>query len=685
MTDPLVAGTLEAEIARLERRLQRATRARQEAEAIAESGLRDLFQRKQELVLLESIAAAANAATSVEDAMRHALDAVCGHARWPLGHLLLVRGAGAQRALEATGIWHDDSDGRYQCLRALTESLQFGKDQGLPGRVLSGAAPLWVNAASVDASAYPRLKTAIGLGLNSLFGFPVMVASEVVAVLEFFSMELQTPDESMLRLMAQIGTQLGRVIERQRAQDRLLHDALHDPLTHLGNRKLFLNRLQHFLVRSERVAGYQFAVLFIDLDRFKAVNDGLGHEAGDLLIVATAERLQAALRQVDLVGRAASQDLSDDIVARMGGDEFTVLLDNITSAQTPIRVAERLLKVLSAPFDLAGQQVFISASIGISLSASGYTDVQAMLRDADIAMYHAKQSGRARWMMFDEAMQVTALRRMQLEVELRQALDSAQFFLHYQPIVSPSDGVIRGFEALLRWHHPELGMVSPVEFISLAEEIGLIGKIGSWVLEQACDQLRLWQQLTGAPLSMSVNVSALQLTDGRLVDVVKRVLRDSSIARGSLKLELTESAVMADPEHAMAIFWQLKDLGVGLSLDDFGTGYSSLSHLRRLPIDTLKIDRSFVSQLDRHTDKRQIAEVVILLAHTLGLNVVAEGVETEQELSILRAMGSDFVQGYYFFRPLAADVAGEALAAQVRDIAGQVSLPAGAGRGAPLA
>lgn len=660
------AGSLEADIARLERRLQRATSARLEAEAIAETGLRDLFQRKQELVLLESIAAAANAATSVEDAMRHALEAVCRHARWPLGHLLLVRGTGAGLSLDATGIWHDDGAGRFESLRALTESLQFGNDMGLPGRVLNTAAPVWINAGSADASAFPRLQTAIGLGLSSLFGFPVMVASEVVAVLEFFSLELQTPDESMLRLMAQIGTQLGRVIERQRAQERLLHDALHDPLTHLGNRKLFLDRLQHFLLRSERVAGYQFAVLFIDLDRFKAVNDGLGHEAGDLLIVATAERLKAALRQVDLVARDGSLDLSDDVVARMGGDEFTVLLDNISSAQTPIRVAERLLKVLSAPFDLAGQQAFISASIGIALSASGYTDVQAMLRDADIAMYHAKQNGRARWMMFDQAMQVTAVRRMQLEVELRQALDNDQLFLHYQPIVRPSNGAICGFEALLRWHHPVLGMVSPVEFIPLAEEVGLIGKMGSWVLEQACNQLRLWQLLGDVDLTMSVNVSALQLTDGRLVDLVKRVLRESSIASGTLKLELTESAVMADPEHAMAILWQLKDLGVRVSLDDFGTGYSSLSHLRRLPIDTLKIDRSFVSQLDRHEDKRQIAEVVIMLARALGLDVVAEGVETQEELTILRAMGSDFVQGYFFFKPMAAEAAGQLLAAQFK-------------------
>lgn len=662
------ADSPQAEIARLERRLRRATTARIEAEAIAESGLRDLFQRKQELVLLESIAAAANAASSVEDAMRHALEAVCGHARWPLGHLLLVHSTGDSESLDSTGIWHDDSAGRFQALRTLTESLQFGHDMDLPGRVLSMAAPLWVNAGSPDASAFPRLPMAIGLGLSSFFGFPVMVASEVVAVLEFFSLELQPPDESMLGLMAQIGTQLGRVIERQRAQERLLHDALHDPLTHLGNRKLFLDRLQHYLLRAERVAGYQCAVLLIDLDRFKAVNDGLGHDAGDLLIVATAERLKAALRQTDLVARDGGPGLPDDIVARLGGDEFTILLDNIASAQTPIRVAERLLKVLAAPFDLAGQRAFITASIGIALSASGYTDVQDMLRDADMAMYHAKQNGRARWMMFDQAMQVTAMRRMRLEGELRQALDNAQLFLHYQPIVTPNNGEICGFEALLRWRHPVLGMVSPVEFIPLAEEIGLIGRIGGWVLQQACRQLRLWQQAGAAALTMSVNVSALQLTDGRLVDLVKRVLRESRIARGSLKLELTESAVMADPEHAMAIFCQLKDLGVRLSLDDFGTGYSSLSHLRRLPIDTLKIDRSFVSQVDRHADKRQIAQVVIMLAHALGLDVVAEGVETEEELKILRELGSDFVQGYFFFKPLGAEAAGEVLAVQAAGI-----------------
>jgi diguanylate cyclase (GGDEF)-like protein len=466
----------------------------------------------------------------------------------------------------------------------------------------------------------------------------------------------------MLRLMSQIGTQLGRVIERRRAQDQLVHDALHDPLTQLGNRKLFLNQLGHFLQRAQRTPGYQFAVLFVDLDRFKSINDGLGHQAGDQLIVAAARRLGACLREGDLVARDHAPE-TGHAVARLGGDEFTILLDDIASTQAAVVVAERLMAALSEPFELDGQQVFITASVGIALSASGYTDVQDVLRDADIAMYHAKQNGRARWMIFDQAMQQAALRRLQVEAELRAALPAAQLFLCYQPIVSPRDGIIRGFEALVRWRHPERGLVAPIEFIPIAEEVGLIGQIGEWVLQTACRQLHAWQQQCAQRLTMSVNVSAVQFTDGSLVDQVTRVLAQTGICPGSLKLELTESAVMADPEHALAMFQQLKALGVGISLDDFGTGYSSLSHLRRLPIDTLKIDRSFVSQMDRDSEKRQIAELVIMLARVLGLDVVAEGAETEAEVALLRDMGSDFVQGYYYFKPLEAESARQALVA----------------------
>lgn len=656
---PIAVGP-DAEIARLQRRLKRETSARLEAEAIAERGLRDLFQRQQEIALLESIAAAANEAASVEDAMRHALAAVCRYTGWPLGHLLLSTG---EDRLDSTTVWHDDGAGAFDSLRSRTEEMAFSAEVGLPGRVLRNGTPAWANVGAPDAACYPRMPLMTQLGLSSLFAFPVMIASEVVAVLEFFSRELQEPDESMLRLMAQIGTQLGRVIERRRAQDRLVHDALHDPLTALGNRKLFLDRLGHFLLRSQRHPDFGFAVLFVDLDRFKAINDGLGHQAGDQVIVATAQRLTACLRQTDMVARDSSAE-RDVVVSRLGGDEFTILLDQVHDAATPIRVAERLLRALAAPLMLGQQQVYVTASIGIAMSSSGYADVQDILRDADIAMYHAKQNGRARWMMFDQTMQEGALRRLTLEAELRLALPGRQLFIQYQPIVSPKDGLIRGFEALLRWRHPVLGLISPVEFIPVAEEIGLIGEIGGWVLHEACHQLHAWQQTSAAPLSMSVNVSAVQLNDGELVNLVKRVLRETGVPGNSLKLELTESAVMADPEHALAIFKQLKELGVRLSLDDFGTGYSSLSHLRRLPIDTLKIDRSFVSAMDLHGDKRQIAEVVVMLARALGLDVVAEGVETKAEVNLLRDMGSDFVQGYFYYRPLDRDAVTDILATQ---------------------
>jgi len=664
----------EAEIARLQRRVQRESAARQEAEAIAERGLRDLFQRQQEIALLESIAVAANEADDVHEAMARALEAMCRYVSWPLGNLWLVSGPQGQERLSATAIWYEEAgqngDSPVQELRTRTEAGMFALGVGLPGRVALSGKPEWVATDGTGTVELPRLPLIRGAGFASLVAFPVMIASKVVAVLKFYSRKREAPDESLLRLMAQVGTQLGRVFERCRARDKLMHNALHDPLTQLGNRRLFLDRLEHLLQRMRRKPGDHFAVLFVDLDRFKSINDGLGHQSGDQLIIAAARRLSACLRQNDLVARDPAF-AHEHLVARLGGDEFVILLDQAGSAEHAILVAERIMSVLAEPFDVAGQPVFVTASVGITLSATGYADVEDIVRDADIAMYHAKQAGRARWMMFDQAMQQAAVSRLQMEADLRYALDRQEFFLLYQPIVAPHDGRVRGFEALLRWRHPVQGLVSPAQFIPIVEEIGLIESIGAWALGAACRQLRDWQLAFDRDLTMSVNVSAVQFTDGGLVGVVTRALAETGIAPASLKLELTETAVMADAESALAAFAQLKALGVRVSLDDFGTGYSSLSYLRRLPIDTLKIDRSFVSKLDCYDDKRQIVEVVLTLARVLGMDVVAEGVETEAELMLLRDMGSDLVQGYYYYRPLAPEAVTLVLADQFEPAASE--------------
>ena len=650
--------SVHAEVARLERRLKRETSARLQAESVAERGLRDLYQRQRQIGLLEAIAVAANEAIQVEDAMRQALIAICRFTEWPVGHVWVVTGdEDTAPGLLSSRLWHTGPIERHEAFCVATRTVQFHPGEGLPGRIWSSGKPVWI-ADVTTAPNFRRAIHAVAAGFKAAFGFPVLVGNEVVAVLEFFSDEILPPDDGLLGVMGQIGTQLGRVVERQRARDQLLHDALHDSLTKMANRALFLDRLRNVMARTARDKGYAFAVLFLDLDRFKTVNDSLGHAAGDQLIVGVANRLVECLRNTDLVTRhdstAPQAEYEDNLVARLGGDEFTILLDNIRDVSDPIRVAERIKQALAAPFFIQGQQVYSSASIGIALSSTGYHDVQDILRDADVAMYRAKSIGPARWELFDQAMRARAVARLKLEVDLHRAVERQEFKLVYQPVISLSDGVVRGFEALVRWQHPTRGLVSPAEFIPLAEEVGLIGALGAWVMNAACTQAALWQRSypRGEPLTMSVNVSAHQLTRGDLVTQVADVLLRTGLIPSALKLELTESVVMGDADRARDIFMALKGLDVKLSLDDFGTGYSSLSQLRRLPLDTLKVDRSFVSAMDSDDEKRQITQIIVSLAQLLGMTVVAEGAETLGEVLALKAMGCEFVQGYYYYRPL---------------------------------
>lgn len=662
--------TTETEFARLSLRLKRETSARLEAEAIAERGLRDLYQRQQELALLSAITVAANEAKTIDSAMYLAIREICHYTQWPVGHGFYVpEGRNAKQGqLVSAEFWHCDEPERFAEFRQATADIEFTWGVCLPGRVWSTGGPVRIDDVARDEN-FLRAAPARRARLSAGFAFPVLIGTEVVAVLEFFAAETVSSDNTLLLSMGQIGAQLGRIFERKRAQDQLLHDALHDSLTQLPNRALFMDRLGNLLKRVKRQPSYGFAVLFLDLDRFKIINDSLGHVAGDRLLVEVAQRLVHCLRDTDLVTRIAHDENGwggEHVLARLGGDEFTIIAEDIHEVSDSIRIAERIRCALSEPFLLGEQQVYITASIGITLSSSGYDAVEDVMRDADIAMYRAKSLGRARWVVFDQAMHEQAVHTLQLEVDLHHALDNQEFFLCYQPIVSLPDGKIRGFEALIRWQHPTRGVISPVEFVPLAEEIGLILPIGSWVLEEACKQAKCWQDAfpMNPPLTMSVNLSAVQLGQPNLLEAVTRIVHDSGIVHGSLKLELTESVIMGDAEQTCQLLFGFKKLGIQLSVDDFGTGYSSLSYLRRLPIDALKIDGSFVHEMDSNEEKREIAHVIITLAQTLGLQVIAEGAETLTEVEHLNRMGCDYAQGFYFFKPIESQLAEQALHTQ---------------------
>ena len=439
------------------------------------------------------------------------------------------------------------------------------------------------------------------------------------------------------------------ISERKAFELRLAHQATHDPLTGLPNRTLLLDRLDGALARSLR-HNRRVAVLFLDLDHFKVVNDSLGHGLGDRLLVGISERLTVALRP-------------GDTVARFGGDEFVILCEDLVEDAEAILIAERVDEALSAPFTIDDTEVFVGVSIGIALPEGNDAEAETLIRDADAAMYRAKDRGRARWELFDHAMRASAVDRLDIENALRRALERHELRIFYQPIVDLRRGTIDGVEALLRWEHPERGLLPPVEFITVAEETGLIVPIGSWVLDQACRQVQRWQSVAvgDRPLRLSVNLSGRQLGHPRLVEDVASVLNDTSINPAHVELEITESVLMDDVDMSAETLGRLHTLGVKLAVDDFGTGYSSLSYLRRFPVDLLKVDRSFVDGLGEDPSDSAIVTAIITLAHALGLNAVAEGVESPLQLAELRRLGCDRAQGYFMARPAGGHEIGELL------------------------
>ncbi|MFZ0949340.1 MAG: EAL domain-containing protein [Candidatus Sulfotelmatobacter sp.] len=451
------------------------------------------------------------------------------------------------------------------------------------------------------------------------------------------------------------------ITERKRAEEMLAHNAFHDGLTNLANRTLLLDRLGRALVTSSRHADFRFAVLFIDIDGFKVFNDSLGHAAGDDLLIQIGRRLTASLRRVDTISRPRSGEnkepiFGDDTLARPGGDEFVVLAEELREPSDAIRVAERIQERLALPFDLDGHEIVITASIGIAFNSSTNSDAQDLLRDAEIAMYRAKQTGKAHCEVFDNAMHAGALKRLQLETDLRRAVEQGEFLVYYQPMVSLRDGQIVGFEALTRWQSPK-GLVMPNDFIPVADETGIILSINRQLMHEACQQLLSWQQLfpSNPPLSLSVNISPKQFAQADLAAQIGQLLQESGMDPRFVDLEITETIAMADAATSAGILSELKALGVGLDIDDFGTGYSSLSRLQSFRVDTLKIDRIFVSRMDSDHETHEIVRVIINLAHSLGLKVVAEGVETQAQFDLLRKLGCERAQGYLFSKPVDRD------------------------------
>ncbi len=447
-----------------------------------------------------------------------------------------------------------------------------------------------------------------------------------------------------------------QINKRRMTEKELEQQAFYDQLTKMPNRSLFAKILKQVIERSNNSKGYLFAVLFIDLDRFKVINDSLGHIIGDELLMAASERMESCLRP-------------DDTTARFGGDEFAILLDNIKKVGEATRVADRIQKKLKKPFELKGYEVFISASIGIAYSATGYSREEDILRDADSAMYRAKALGRSRYEIFDTVMHSNAMKLMKLEADLRRAVKKKEFIVHYQPIVSLKNKMITGAEALIRWEHPEQGMVPPMEFIPLAEETGLITPIGEWILRKACIQINEWNNAGHKLMRVKVNFSVRQFHNQDVLKVIKKIAIETGVLYRLIDVEITES--IATDNKCIVILHELRKLGMQISIDDFGTGYSSLGSLNRLPVNTIKIDKSFVKDIPNDSGAEGIVKTIIAMAHNLGMKVLAEGVETEEQRAFLEAHNCDEIQGYLFSPPLTAEDFNQLLSAkQENNLAG---------------
>ena len=579
-------------------------------------------------------------ARSVEDALPQVLRAIGESGGWLYG--ARWEHDKAANVLRCTDTWCADSPGVKDFMAFSRAHMQApGAGRGPIHQVWANNAPAWITDIGRDGGTR-RAPEALKAGLRSMFAFPIMLGDAFYGVVEFFGREPSEPEPELIHFVQILGGQIGQFIARKQAEKNLQFFASHDPLTGLFNRSMFNDRLQQALAQAVRFER-SLALLFIDLDGFKHVNDTLGHNAGDAMLADLATRLRVTLREGDVIGR-------------MGGDEFVVLIEEFTEATQVAEVAKKVLETVTRPFALQGKECQVTASIGIGIYPDDGKDAQTLLKNADIAMYRVKQQGKNSFRFHSPEMNVHLMERLSLETGLRQAIERDEFLLLYQPRVGVRDGRVSGVEALMRWQHPTQGMIGPAEFMPVAEDAGLISTIGEWALRTACRQVHAWREQGLPLLRVAVNLSSKQLAQDGLIQVVREALHHAMVDPGRLELEITEEMALRNPERAARLVAQLKELGARVVIDDFGTGYSSLSFLRRLPIDCVKIDRSLILDLPHDDNAAAMTRGVIAMAHSLGIAVTAEGVETRGQWEFLHQLGCEEMQGNYFSAPVASEI-----------------------------
>jgi diguanylate cyclase (GGDEF)-like protein len=605
----------------------------------------DITERKQaekRQMMEHAVTRALAEAGTVGETMTAVLRTLCTDLGWHYGGRWHWDSASGR--LQRAESWAPDSAGIRQFDEAIAsfEIEPRADSAGLASRAFWARKPVWI-ADIRESEGFRRQALATAAGLHAGFAFPLMRGSQVLGVMEFFHRDAGEPNPVLVNTAEAIGSEVGQYLVRTQAEEAVKFMAMHDVLTRLPNRAMFAERLAGAIANAER-HGRTLAVLFIDLDKFKVINDTLGHEAGDYVLGEASRRLTESLR-------------AGDTVARLGGDEFVVLLEEVLDPVYVGSVSQKLIDTLAAPFTIGDREYRVTASIGVSAYPADGADPETLLKTADAAMYRAKEKGRNAFEFYSSQLSNDAIERLSLESGLRRALERDELELHYQPQIETCTGRIVGMEALVRWRHPQLGILPPARFIRLAEENGLIVPLGDWVIQTACKAHREWQAKRIAPARIAVNLSPRQFLHAGLVKDTLLVLESSGCKPGYLELEITESMVMHDPAGAALVIEELKELGVRIAMDDFGTGYSSLAHLKRFPIDTLKIDRSFISDLPGDAGNMAITDAIIAMARTMHLTVIAEGVETRPQFDLLRRLGCDEVQGYYFSAPVPKDEA----------------------------